>query len=185
MRVDLFNLSCLPFQMKLKISFSRLSLYILFMTVILAKYVNCGMISDLIIRILPMIVRCLFSQDFMSFFAFSNLFSQFSFAHSALFVPKYNPNTLTGLSVNFILSTLSLQFFSFPIQIPSVLFLFNLRPENVPNISITFNAAIISFFDLRKRVVSSANWEIFKLCFEWSSLISKPLMVNHSLIYMP
>jgi DNA-directed RNA polymerase subunit RPC12/RpoP len=50
--------------------------------------------------------------------------------------PKNIPNALTGFCVHLIPLILSLQFFSLPIHIPSVLFLFRINPENDPNISI-------------------------------------------------
>jgi hypothetical protein len=44
------------------------------------------------------------------------------------------PNALTGFCVHLIPLILSLQFFSLPIHMPSVLFLFRINPENDPNI---------------------------------------------------
>jgi hypothetical protein len=43
-----------------------------------------------------------------------------------------------------IFSILSLQCFKHPIHIPSVLFLFSIRPENEPNVSIILKAIDIS-----------------------------------------
>jgi hypothetical protein len=50
---------------------------------------------------------------------------------------KYIPSDLIGLSVQLIPAILYLQFLSIPIHTPSVLFLFNNKPENEPNISIS------------------------------------------------
>jgi hypothetical protein len=44
----------------------------------------------------------------------------------------------------FVISVEILQFFSLPIHMPSVLFLFRINPENDPNISISFMAKAIS-----------------------------------------
>jgi hypothetical protein len=55
----------------------------------------------------------------------------------------------------------SLQFFSLPIHMPSVLFLFRINPENDPNISISFMAKAISVLELTNNVVSSA-YRLFK-----------------------
>jgi hypothetical protein len=46
-----------------------------------------------------------------------------------------------------IFSTFSLQCFKHPIHIPSVLFLFSIRPENEPNVLIILRAIDISFLD--------------------------------------
>jgi hypothetical protein len=46
-----------------------------------------------------------------------------------------------------IFSILSLQCFKHPIHIPSVLFLFSIRPENEPNVSIILKAIDISILD--------------------------------------
>jgi hypothetical protein len=73
------------------------------------------------------------------------------------FYPKNIPNDLTGLCVHLIPLILSLQFFSLPIHIPSVLFLFRINPENDPNISISFMAKAMSVLELRNNVVSSAS----------------------------
>jgi hypothetical protein len=52
---------------------------------------------------------------------------------------------------------LYLQFFSLPIHIPSALFLFNNKPENEPNISISFISLII-FIDFSK-AFDSLEWD--------------------------
>jgi hypothetical protein len=60
-------------------------------------------------------------------------------------------------------SILSLLCFSFPTQIPPVLFLFINNPEKDPKVSISLNAKQISSFDEQNKVVSSASYDILML----------------------
>ena len=74
-----------------------------------------------------------------------------------------------------------LQFFSLPIHMPSVLFLFRINPENDPNISISFMAKAISVLELTNNVVSSAYWDILMMCALSSIFTYIPLIFLFSL----
>jgi hypothetical protein len=67
--------------------------------------------------------------------------------HSALLWPKYIPRHFTLSVTQLIFSILSLQCFKHPIHIPSVSFLFSIRPENEPNVSIILRAIDMSCLD--------------------------------------
>ena len=59
--------------------------------------------------------------------------------------------------VQVIFSNFSLQCFSRPSHIPSVLLLLSFSPNKFQNISIMYRAIEISFFDFKKKVMSSAS----------------------------
>ena len=61
---------------------------------------------------------------------------------------------------------LSLQCFNFQTHIPCVLFLFNIKPDNDPEISISFRADVISSFEKRsyhQRVAKFLYYDFFHL----------------------
>ena len=96
----LLTLSGLPFHIHLKHFFSKSLWYISGTKHTLANNVNRGKINDLIIKSFPDIERFLFPHAQHSLFILSILFSQFSFWHSSLLLPKYIPSYLMAYLSN-------------------------------------------------------------------------------------
>ncbi len=115
----------------------------------------------LIISTFPNSVRCRFfhlSKTLFILFIFS---FQFFSSHSFLSCPKYIPNTLIALFVNFIVLNSFIVFFSGPKRIPSVLSLFNFGPATLLN---SFTVSIACFIDSRlesSKDASSAYMDVF------------------------